>query len=169
MLDAEHARVKQRVDAELQRQPYLQMSTDGWRRGHVGEGVPLINVMALKPDNGAVFVKAEPARGVVKDAAWITAQHLRWAEELTGGNLEKFLGIVMDNTKVCKLRAQLLLWCCCICRQAPPRWACSVRWHEMAAPVLCHDHAVPAHVSTSNRGLHTFACCSTSVLQLMEH
>jgi hypothetical protein len=103
MLDAEYARVKQRVDADLQRQPHLQMSTDGWRRGHVEQGVPLINVLALKPDGGAVFVKAEPARGVVKDAAWIAAQHLRWAEELTGDNLDKFLGIVMDNTKVCTL------------------------------------------------------------------
>lgn len=100
MLDVEYNRVSTNVSAAIDLQPLLQLATDGWRRGHVGQGSPMINIMVLLPKGGSYFVKAETARGVCKDAAWIMEQHLRWAAEVTKGDLGRMLGMVMDNTKV---------------------------------------------------------------------
>jgi hypothetical protein len=100
MLDAEYERVKTGVDKQISSLPMLQLATDGWRRGHCADGVPLINIMVLKPNGSSNFVKVESARGVCKDADWIAEQHLRWAEEVTDGQLDRMLGMVMDNTKV---------------------------------------------------------------------
>jgi hypothetical protein len=100
MLDAEYTRVKEDVWAEIRKLPLLQLSTDGWRRNHCADGAPLINVMVLKPKGGSRFVKVEAARGVCKNAQWIEEQHLRWAHEVTEGDLSRMLGMVMDNTKV---------------------------------------------------------------------
>jgi hypothetical protein len=39
------------------------------------------------------------AAGEVKDQHWIAARHLEWATEITDGQLDRLLGMVMDNTK----------------------------------------------------------------------
>ena len=100
MLDAEYNRLADRILAELALWPLIQISSDGWRRNACDDGVPLINVIALRPKGGSYYIKAEAARGVVKNAEWIAEQHMRWAMELAAGVLERILGVVMDNTKV---------------------------------------------------------------------
>ena len=100
LLDSEYERVSATVWEAIDKQPLLQLATDGWKRSHCGQGTPLVNLMVLLPKGGSYFVKAEPARGVCKNAAWIAEQHLRWAAEVTKGDLSRMLGMVMDNTKV---------------------------------------------------------------------
>jgi hypothetical protein len=99
LLDAEYARVRAVDEAKLAAVGLLQLTTDGWRRRAAVRGVPLINVMALLPTGGSVFVKVLAAPGVVKNKEWIAARHLEWAALVTDGQLDRLLGMVMDNTK----------------------------------------------------------------------
>jgi hypothetical protein len=99
MLDAEYAEVKA-ADKEVARASrLLQLSTDGWKRRACARGTPLINIMVLVPAGGSFFYKVVPVAGVVKNAAWIKEQHLLWVEDVVEGELERVLGMVMDNTK----------------------------------------------------------------------
>jgi hypothetical protein len=99
LLDQVYEEVRAADLAKLAAQPLLQVSTDGWRRRTAVRGVPLINIMALLPPGGSVFFKVVAAPGVVKDKQWIKDRHLEWAALVTEGNLERMLGMVMDNTK----------------------------------------------------------------------
>jgi hypothetical protein len=99
LLDQEYDKVRAADQARLDCQHLLQLTTDGWRRRAAVQGVPLINVMALLPTGGSVFFKVVAASGVVKDKHWIADRHLEWASLITGGDLGRLLGMVMDNTK----------------------------------------------------------------------
>jgi hypothetical protein len=100
-LDEEYARVRAADDVKLAGSKLLQLTTDGWRRiaKAAVQGVPLINAMALLPAGGSVFFKVVAAPGVVKDKQWIADRHLEWANLVTEGQLNRLLGMVMDNTK----------------------------------------------------------------------
>jgi hypothetical protein len=84
------------------------LSTDGWRKKTAEQGVPLVNVNVLLPEGGSFFYRVLPARGVVKDAAWIAAQHLEVAAEITGGKPERLIGVVQDNTSANRKAMELL-------------------------------------------------------------
>jgi hypothetical protein len=99
LLDQAYNEVQAADQAKLAAQRLLQLSTDGWRRRTAVRGVPLINIMALMPPGGSVFVKVVAAPGVVKNKEWIKERHLEWASLITDGQLDRLLGMVMDNTK----------------------------------------------------------------------
>ncbi|KAG5189338.1 major facilitator superfamily domain-containing protein [Tribonema minus] len=64
---------------------------------------------------GSYFVTTEPARGVCKNAEWIEELHMRWAKKVTRGNLDRLLGMVMDNTKANRKALDLM-------KQKHPTW-----------------------------------------------
>jgi hypothetical protein len=99
LLDEVYNEVRAADDARLAGQRLLQLTTDGWRRRTAARGVFLINVVALLPPGGSVFFKVVAAPGVIKDKAWIKDRHLEWASLITGGELGRLVGMVMDNTK----------------------------------------------------------------------
>jgi hypothetical protein len=99
LLDDEYNKVQAANNARLQAQPLVQLTSDGWRRKCAVRGVPLINVLALLPAGGSIFIKVVAAPGVVKDKHWVKARHEEWASLITGGRLERLVGMVMDNTK----------------------------------------------------------------------
>jgi hypothetical protein len=99
LLDAEYDTVHGADVSRLAQQRLIQLTTDGWRRRAAVRGVPLINVMALTPVGKPIFCKVVSAAGEVKDQHWIAARHLEWATEITDGQLDRLLGMVMDNTK----------------------------------------------------------------------
>ena len=62
-------------------------------------GKPLINFIALLAVGKPIFCMVISAAGEVKDKHWIAARHVEIATEVTGGQLDRVLGFVMDNTK----------------------------------------------------------------------
>jgi hypothetical protein len=98
LLDAEYERVKQLNDDKLSGESLLQLSTDGWRRRSAAGGKPLIDATVLLPRGGAVFHKVVSAAGETKDAAWTKDLIVELLTDITGGDLDRVLGAVMDNT-----------------------------------------------------------------------
>lgn len=75
------------------------LCSDGWKEEAVGQGAPLVNFVVLKPGGGVHFAGVVNTTSEKKDAATIAETHIKWAEQLTGGDMKKLLGIIMDNTK----------------------------------------------------------------------
>lgn len=80
-----------------------------------GQGTPLVNVMVLKPAGGAVFYKVLDTSGKAKNAEYIQKLHNDWADELTGKDRTKVLGVVMDGPAI-NIKAMRLL------EQDNPTW-----------------------------------------------
>lgn len=99
LLDEEYNVVRAEDNARLALQRLIQFSSDGWRRRAAVGGKPLLNFLALLAMGRPIFLKVISAAGEVKDKHWIAARHLEIAEETTGGQLDRVLGFVMDNTK----------------------------------------------------------------------
>ena len=111
----EHVKVVQ--TARIPKPPAAvgQLATDGWKSKSAEQGASLINVLLLLPNGGAIFWTAINAAGVSKDAAWVVQLHEDMAAELTEGDMDRLLGVVLDNTatNVSALRTM---------EQLHPRW-----------------------------------------------
>ena len=55
--------------------------------------------MLLMPNGGSIFLKVLNTAGMCKDAKWVVEQHVELAMEVTSGNPERLVGVIMDNTK----------------------------------------------------------------------
>jgi hypothetical protein len=99
MLDNTYKEVKQQVMSKIPAGGLIALSTDGWKKKAAEQGVPLINVNILLPGGGSIFHKVVTAGGVVKNAQWIFDQHVALAEEVTGGEPELPIGVLMNNIK----------------------------------------------------------------------
>jgi hypothetical protein len=56
--------------------PGLQICTDGWKKQCAGHGVPLINVIALKPNGKALFLEVLECPNTSKTGEWIAEVHI---------------------------------------------------------------------------------------------
>lgn len=108
LLEEEYNAVRAVDNSRLARQLLIQFSSDGWRRRAAVGGKPLLNFMALLATGRPIFLKVISAAGEVKDKEWIAARHLEIADEATGGQRNRVLGFVMDNTK-----ANMYVTCAC--------------------------------------------------------
>jgi hypothetical protein len=142
--------IKDDTKATIKAAPLVQLSTDGWRRNNVAGGVPLINVMALLPST-TKFWKVHNANGDIKDAQWLRRRHTEWASEVSGGDMKRITGMVMDNTKA-------------------NRYTLTRCWHHTvatAAPTTCAHTLMHTHTHT-----RTHACAhahaSRKAMKLLE-
>jgi hypothetical protein len=58
--------------------------TDGWRKRAAAQGTPLVNVVVLKPNGGALFLRIEDVSEQRKDAASIVEFHEKVMMEASG-------------------------------------------------------------------------------------
>jgi hypothetical protein len=84
--------------AELSEAACFDLSSDGWRKSYCLQGTPLSNVMALMPDK-ALFYDVIDVSSLCKDADGIEAMLLAAATNASGGDLNRIIGFVLDNTK----------------------------------------------------------------------
>jgi hypothetical protein len=84
--------------AELSEAACFDLSSDGWRKSYCLQGTPLTNVMALMPDK-ALFYDVIDISSLRKDADGIEAMLLTSATNASGGDLNRIIGFVLDNTK----------------------------------------------------------------------
>ena len=73
-----------------------------------------MNAMLLMPNGGSNFLKVLNTAG--KDAKWVV-EHVELAMEVTSGNPERLVGVIMDNTKtnLSALKQQQERWLCLGC------------------------------------------------------
>jgi hypothetical protein len=98
-LDAEASRVQAQAQQQIDNLQLIQVASDGWKRKAAAQGTNLINFMVLPASGGSLFYKLEKAGGVIKDTQYVKTLHLDILNVLTGGNMERALGCIMDNTK----------------------------------------------------------------------
>ena len=76
------------------------LCSDGWKKKAAGQGTPLLNVVILKPNGGVICWKAVNTAGEKNTGVAIKEMHLDMAKdslEVTKNDLDKILGVVMDN------------------------------------------------------------------------
>ena len=124
-LEAAYQLVKARVDKELHvavgaTALLMALATDGWRKRAAAQGAPLVNAMLLMPNGGSIFLKVLITAGMCKNAKWVVEQHVELAMEVTSGNPERLVGVIMDNTKtnlsaLKQLQERYPMWLCLGC------------------------------------------------------
>jgi hypothetical protein len=98
MLDQDYAQAKKECNEVLAAQPYVGIATDGWRSKYAAMGTPLVNVCALLPEKGALFLNVIDAKDEIKDSEWIFEQHCKIMEKIAPGDVRRISHVIMDNT-----------------------------------------------------------------------
>lgn len=134
LLDEAYEQVKAEVLTPQTTKGLFAISSDGWRKNAASQGSPLININLLSPGGGASFVRVVRCAGVTKDASWIKELHLKEAQTLTGGQLDRIIGFLMDNTQANR-NALLLL------ERVNPLWL-GIGCQAHGLSLLCKDVTV---------------------------
>lgn len=98
LLDSIFKEVQVASAQSLDSLPYIDASSDGWRKKHCESGAGLMNFCALTP-NGSLLFDALNCSEMRKDGSSIAALLDEQATLMTGGDPSRLAGWLLDNTK----------------------------------------------------------------------
>ena len=98
LLDSIFEEVQLGTVASMANMPYIDASSDGWRKKHCEQGAGLMNFVALGLE-GALFWDAINCSALRKDATGIADILNEQANLMTDGKPERLAGFLLDNTK----------------------------------------------------------------------
>jgi hypothetical protein len=98
LLDSVAAEVQLASAESLAAETFIDGSCDGWRKKYCEQGASMTNTCALTA-HGSQFFDCTNCAGMRKDSPAIAEYLEGQAKGLTGGDLRRMAGFVLDNTK----------------------------------------------------------------------